>query len=64
VGAGGVVPVEAGVAAGVAVDEVEETELDGDTGSAAVGAECDVVGKDAALGASADVVMALSGFSR
>jgi hypothetical protein len=41
---------------GVVVPGADELE------SAEVGALCDVVGKDAAFGASGDVVIALSGF--
>jgi hypothetical protein len=58
------VPVGPGALAGVAVEEAEEVELEGDAGPAAGGAVCDVIGKDAALGASGLVVIALSGFSK
>jgi hypothetical protein len=64
VGADEGIPVGAGALAGLAVDEAEETELDDDAGSAAAVAVCEVVGKDAAFGASADEVIALSGLSR
>jgi hypothetical protein len=61
---GGVVPVGAGEFADAPAGNAEEVALGGDAKSAAAGALCDVVGKDAALGASADEVIALSGFSK
>lgn len=66
VGAGEVVGLAAvGLAAvGLTADEGDEVELAGDAETAAAGALCEAVGKDAAFGVSADEVIALSGFSR